>query len=196
MAALRPKAVILGHSFVRRLRDDLRKNFDVRASASFALDSSLEVFLLGTGGLTVERLVPQHLGKLKSILPDIVILEIGTNDLGQSCRPEVVGSSIDDLVLFLREELKVKVVGVCLVIPRKLRKTKLPDLQFKVAMDILNQYLRVVLEGYSFAFVWEHRQLGSAKDVISMDGVHVNVKGQYLLYRSYRGALLKALNML
>ena len=49
--------------------------------------------------------------------PDIVILEIGTNDLTHT-PPEIVGSNIDDLVRLLVRDFAVRAVGVCGVIPR------------------------------------------------------------------------------
>ena len=43
--SVRPKALIIGHSFVRRLKDDLLRNFDSRASLDFGVDRSMEVLL-------------------------------------------------------------------------------------------------------------------------------------------------------
>ena len=38
MNSIRPKALIIGHSFVRRLTSDLERNFDARADIRFGLD--------------------------------------------------------------------------------------------------------------------------------------------------------------
>jgi hypothetical protein len=54
------------------------------------------------------------LGVVARLSPDIVILEIGTNDLSL-LPPEVVGSEIEDLVSLLQQTYHVKVVCVCLV---------------------------------------------------------------------------------
>ena len=63
-------------------------------------------------------------------------------------------------------------------------------------MDVLNQYLRVVLEPLDFAFFFHHQGLQNpSAEVLLSDGVHLNSKGQYLLYRSYRGAILSAKDM-
>ena len=43
--SVRPKALIIGHSFVRRLKDDLLRNFDSRTSLDFGLDRNMEVFV-------------------------------------------------------------------------------------------------------------------------------------------------------
>ena len=115
MAAFPPKALILGHSFVRRLCQDLDKGFDNRASADFSLKCTMEVKLCGFGGMTVTRLQAGHLldDEVLKYKPNIVILELGTNDLGRS-RPEVVGSKMEELVSYLKGNLGVSVVGVSL----------------------------------------------------------------------------------
>ena len=102
MAVCVPNILILGHSFVRRLRDDLAALFDPRAAPNFHLPESGHVSLFGTCGWTVEKLSKYDLSSLYKYRPDIVILEIGTNDLS-TLRPEVVGSQIDDLAHVLRD---------------------------------------------------------------------------------------------
>ena len=68
---------------------------------------------------------------------------------------------------------------------------------FSDAASILDQYLRGVLEPIPNAFCGYHRGFNNPSvDPYSSDGVHVNSFGQYCLYRSYRGAILKALRML
>ena len=108
-----PKVLIFGHSFVRRLHDDLVKGFDSRAKQNFNLaGSGVYVCLKGTGGRTVEKVRKYDISAIASIQPDIIILELGTNDLCH-LSPEVVGSRIEELARFFRDELRVKVVVVC-----------------------------------------------------------------------------------
>ena len=66
------------------------------------------------GGRTVAKL-RKHF--LHGLCPDIVILEIGTNDLALS-KPEVVGSEIEELVRLLLDQNFVRVVVLCHVTPR------------------------------------------------------------------------------
>ena len=196
MNSIRPKALIIGHSFVRRLRSDLERYFDARADIHFGLDQSMDVFLYGVGGLTVSQLRGRCSRQVRDVSPDIVLLEIGTNDLG-NIPPEIVGSNIHDLVEFAHSTLGVPMVGVSLVIPRRLRESGLPDSAFNSLAEKLNRYLSVVLDDMPFVFVWRHKELESLhRAVLLPDGVHLNPHGQYLLYRSYRGALLKALSLL
>ena len=190
MALSPPKVLILGHSFVRRLRDDLRSNFDSRADENFHLSSDAIVYLSGVGGRTVRKLRQHDLGVVSSRNPTVIILDIGTNDL-VDIRPEVVGSEIEELIRLFLDSFSVSVVGVCEVLPR----VQAPF--FNAAASILNQYLNGVLEPIPNVFCWKHRGFREpAVHPYLPDGVHVNAFGQYFLYRSYRGAILKALRML
>ena len=194
MASAVPKVLILGHSFVKRLQSDLKTTFDARAVSNFRLEGTATVNLFGVGGRTVEKLRRYDLHAVRRLAPDVVILEVGTNDLSD-VRPEVVGSSIEELVSSLLDDFSVTVVGVCHVIPRCV---SFPDWEdFLQRAEILNNYVRVVLEPFPNAFCWTHKDFSSPlKDLYSEDGVHVNSCGQYFLYRSYRGAILKALGLL
>ncbi len=100
MSGFIPKILIFGHSFVRRLNDDLYSGFDKRARINFHMASSGDVSLKGIGGRTVDKVFAHDIEWLKGSKPDILILELGTNDL--SCLPhEVVGSRIHDLACFM-----------------------------------------------------------------------------------------------
>ena len=84
---------------------------------------------------------------------------------------------------------------VCLVIYRSAIPPLVPDFSHKV--DLLNKYLKVVLEPLPYAEAWSHRGLRSPSiAVLCRDGVHLNAAGNYALYRSYRGAILFALKKL
>ena len=89
MASSPPTVLILGHSFVRRLSSNLRSNFDDRAAEHFNLLGDAVIHLHGVGGRTVKKLRLADLGVVSALTPDVIILEIGTNDLVAN-RPEVV----------------------------------------------------------------------------------------------------------
>ena len=123
-------ALILGHSFVRRLKSDLHARFDERAGLNFGLEGTAEVLMHGVGGRTVKKLEAYDLGVVTNSSPDIVILEIGTNDLSIS-KPE-------DLVQHLLEHYSVRVVILCHVTPRAISKHSSHNFNRKAAL--LNQY--------------------------------------------------------
>ena len=67
---------------------------------------------------------------------------------------------------------------------------------FNKKVEMLNRYLSVVVDRLR-VFVWRRKILDSpSRDFLLEDGVHLNPRGQYLIYRSYRGAVLKAVNIL
>jgi hypothetical protein len=85
--------------------------FDSRAKQNFNLASSAGVYLHGAGGRTVDKVIQYDLPFLKSQHSDIIISELGTNDLS-FLSPEAVGSRLEDLVALLRDNLHVSVVAV------------------------------------------------------------------------------------
>ena len=188
MASSLPLVLLLGHSFIQRLRDDLRSHFNSRADEKFGLSDDAIVHLHGVGGLTVAKL-SRNLDIVSSLSPH-VILQIGTNDLA-SLPPEVNSSEIEELVRLLLDTFSVWVIGVCEVIPRVRAQF------FNGAASILKRYLCGVLEPIPNVFFWRHRGFNNPSvHPYLPDGVHVNSFGQYCLYRSYRVAILKALLML
>ncbi len=76
-----PRVLILGHSFVRRLQSDLKARFDERAVIDFDLQGTADIYMHGVGGRTVPKLRKFDLALIARISPEILILEIGTNDL-------------------------------------------------------------------------------------------------------------------
>ena len=103
-----------------------------------------------------------------------------------------MGSNIESLVCTLHEVCKVAYVMVCQVIHRAAIPSHSP--QYNAAVEILNQYLQVVLEPLPFAEFWPHKGLKEPNIPIFLrDGIHHNVLANYALYRSYRGAILNAL---
>ena len=88
------KVLILGHSFVRRLNVFLHQSHDRRTVSDFHL-SSVDLSFLGVGGRTVPKTLQFDIAKVKALQPEIIILELGSNDLcSVGRRPESVGSDI------------------------------------------------------------------------------------------------------
>ena len=189
-----PVALILGHSFLRRLKLDLYSAFDSRASKCFGFGEVALVQLFGVGGRTIPRVRKFDLHVVSRTQPSIVVLELGTNDLSVS-RPEVIGSQLHDFVLELLHDFQVRIVAVCKVIPRV--PMSLTEVNLNAQAAVLNQYLDVVLSDLDRVFVWKHKGFSSPSSHLFLpDGVHLNSRGQYALYRSYRGAILAALRFL
>lgn len=105
MASSPPTVLVLDHSFIRRLRNDLQSNFDQRADETFN----------GIVGLTVVRL-RRDLRVVSSVGPAVVISRNGHK---RPCWPSVRSYRIGDRgVGRFTVEILFLVVGVCEVIPR------------------------------------------------------------------------------
>ena len=154
MAGSIPKVLVLRHSFVKRLKNELDKNLDHWDSRTVGLVGTAEVHLQRTGGRTVGKLQSYNLHVVRQLMHDIVVLEVGTNDL-PSVAPEVVGSSIENLVVTLKSIYSVAVVCVCHVIPRG--ESTIHPLYFWECAKVLQQYLEFVLDSLDCVFCWCHK---------------------------------------
>lgn len=117
MAKVVTKALILGHSFVKRFRLWFRSGLRFRAASDFNHLGTASVYLYGVSGRTMQTLQENDLREVRDLAPDIIILEIGANDLTHT-PPEIVGSNIEDFVRLLQGKFSVRAIGVCSVIPR------------------------------------------------------------------------------
>ena len=190
-----PRSLILGHSFVRRMKDFLKSNAGNSSfNEHFDLEHSCLVKLRGNGGRTVERLMRYDLRATRATKPDILVLEIGSNDLcDPSADPEILSETITALVDVLRHEIQHKFTVICQVIPR--RNTPFPNYNWRVKQ--LNKCLRDTLADSSVVKFWRHRGLNNpTRDIYVRDGIHLNKRGHKALYRSYRGALLYAMKQI
>ena len=76
-------------------------------------------------------------------------------------------------LFFIHDHFQVSVIGVCEIIPRQLPRSDFPNTKFDGEAALLNRYVSVVLSEFSW-----------------------NPSGQYSLYSSYRGAILRGFRML
>ena len=142
--------------------------------------SSIEICFSGIGGRTVAKLRSFDLGRVRAFQPHVVILEIGSNDLCEAGQRSVRPG---------------KFVVVCQILNRATAPSQHPD--YNLGVQVLNNYLKVVLEPLSYAEFWNHKGLRRPSiPMLLRDGVHLNDRGNYALYRSYRGAILFALKKL
>ena len=122
--------------------------------------------------------------------PQIVVLELGTNDLSHLA-PTTVCSSLDDLTGVLHLHYAVQRVVLC----QTLFRDKNQD--FNENVTLLNKYSSVVISSVPYTYFWKHRSLWNfSKTLYLKDSVHLNAFGQVKLYRSTRGAVLHSLNLL
>ena len=96
------RVLILGHSFIRRVPDFLSRNFNAHIAKNLSLDGDLLIRWHGIGGRTVSTTRKYDLGVVEEFAPNVVIMQLGTNDLTTITAVET-GSAIEDLCRLLYE---------------------------------------------------------------------------------------------
>ena len=182
-----PRSLILGHSFLRRMKVFLKNNaVNSSLNEHFDLENSCIVKLIGNGGSKFKRLMRYNL-RATTTRPDILVLEIGSNDLcDPSAEPEIIGEIITAFVDVLRYEIQHKFTVICQVIP--CRNPPFPKYNRRVKK--LNKCLQDTLADSSVVKFWRHRGLNNpTRDIYVRDEIHFNKRGHKALYCSYRGTL-------
>lgn len=137
----------------------------MRAKINFDLEHSASIRINGVGGRTVAKLCKHYFPVIETVNPDILISEVGTNDLS-ILPPEVVGSQLKELVKYIRNNVSIRVVCVCEVIDRYLPNTEQLDVHFPNKAAILRQYLSVVLADIPQVFIWKHKDFSPLKQAM------------------------------
>ena len=134
-----PRVLILGHSFIRRLHEFVRLPTNALRE-DFDITTPMNLRWHGVGGRTVAKVIRYDLEIVRQFSSDIVILQLGTNDISdRSIRSALtVGSQLEDLTRQLHEQFGVTVVCVCQTILRE-------NPHLNVRIRTLTAYLRVVL---------------------------------------------------
>ena len=117
-------------------------------------------------------------------------MQLFTNDLPFQSLLQV-GSELADFVRLLHDSYGVEFLCVCQIIRQRSASV------FNKNLDLLTRYQRVVLEPISYAIYCGHTGFWKARqNFYGANGVHLNSKGQHNLYRSFRGGVLKSMQLL
>ena len=133
----KPRVLVLEDSLIRLLRLFLSRDSH-HFSVEFKFSHRAFIKWYGVDGLTVSKTLQLNLNVVASFRPEIVIMQLGSNDLADS-DPLHVGSAIDDFVRLLHDTYGVTVVCVCQTIIRQ------GVVVFNRKAKLLTKYLRVVL---------------------------------------------------
>ena len=107
--------LIIGHSFVRRLKVFVQKKRHMQAFSS--LSGMADIYFHGVGGRTIAKFRKFDFNVVRQLVPDVIILELGSNDLVE-LSPQTVGSELESLVRELYEIDSVQFVVVGQVLRR------------------------------------------------------------------------------
>ena len=136
----------------------------------------------GIGGRTISKVIRHDLGIVETFAPEIVVLQLGTNDLSSHSRTYLVC-------------YRTQMVCKGSVFARLFFAVMLLYLIAK--FKLLTKYLKIVLEPIPYVLYWRRRGFWNCKSrFLTRDGVHLNHLGQYKFFRSLRGAVLQCLQTL
>ena len=150
-----PNILILGHSFVCCLLDNLKANWDFCTAQNFHIPKSGYVTMLDTEGRTIENIVKYDLPYVQTSKPDVLwFLSWAQRSIWS--HPEVVGLKVEKLALLFCYKFHAHVLGVCQVTNRNIAKMQEADSVFNAKAALLRQYLSVVLADISRAFFFKN----------------------------------------
>ena len=192
------RVAIIGHSFIRRLNDDLNSYHNYELKPNFDLNQCT-VRLKGSGGWHVQD--TEHFDSLfkpflDSFKPQIVIIQLGENDLDGAAQPLNVANDLEVLSSKLISDFGGKIVFVCELCTRLVPKY-ISAKEYVRKRLLSNQILETLIEHEHHIRFWRHRRLfGALSPIFNHDGIHLNTNGQLRFYRSLRLAIMTGVQML
>ena len=205
-----------GHSFVQHLRDYVKTRDELK-NWGFA-GRQADIHYYSQSGATIERMMqPQHLWHIEYMRPDIVIVEIATNDLsreGTEYEPDNLSSAAHRLVMAIRDRGVKRVVlnqvlprgemgmdrsikkakGRCVPISREERLEACKT--FKDRAVRYNEACHPLINSVPLCMFWHHHNLWVHIDEEVEDGTHLNSVGHSKLIKSLKGALIVSMKLL
>ena len=177
------RVLVLGHSFVRRLREHL----DRLATPPFGLRPAGHlVRLVGLGGLQFPCLLRQ-LWAVCEPGYDLVLLDFGTNDLAAGCSAELRADRVVAVAETMLAIYGVKRVVVLEVFPRADGRYRCPP-EFNSEARHFNILIRERLAFSNQIHFHQHKGMVTNWQQYLVDGVHLNGFGMSKYSASVRRA--------
>ena len=205
-----------GHSFVQHLRDYVKTREELK-NWGFA-PRQADIHYYSQSGATIERLLqPQHLWHIEYMKPDIVIIEVATNDLsreGNDYHPDTLSIKAQQLVLEIRDRGVKRIVlnqvlprgemgmdrsikkskGRCVPISREERLEAVK--QFRERVVRYNEACHPLINSMDLCMFWHHHNLWAHISEEVEDGTHLNAMGHSKLIKSLKGALIVSMKLI
>ena len=188
---------ICGHSFVTRLQSFCYDNYETHGNMGFVPESHLVFYKSRSGGITTH--LKQDMKIAAQVDADLVIIDIGTNDLDSSCvPPDVLAKNVfEDAKLLLQKYQHVKMVIILECLFRSVKGRHAPkNPNFVADAHRYNNKLKLLVkdqpdrDNAPIRF-WHHRGLVHNWPSYLCDGVHLTQDGMQKYQKSIRRAILK-----
>lgn len=194
---MRLKVLVLGNSFVARLGRDISSNKFPSLVPDLCL-SQISVF--GIQWWVIQGLITDSRDRLRQELlsfpPDLVILQIGGNDIDkEDFDPAAFSKDLDFLTYLLQSHYYIYNIVVYETFPRL--KTRTISLSHYENSRVLLNRMANCFSQYATGtsvniYVWLHSQsITTTKSYFACDGVHLNAAGTLRYFKSLREIVLK-----
>ncbi|CAG2213580.1 unnamed protein product [Mytilus edulis] len=194
----RTMVLILGHSFIHRLSYKITNTWDRILVQNLNLrEAGVRTHFLGFGGGNIDTLLKDKKGSIRDecleFPPDIVVLQIGGNDLdNKPFDMHVYVRKVVSFINILQQTYGVKKVVVCEIFGRRM--LALPTRVYHYGKQYIDQYLYLEFKDNPTVNFWFHGSRLVAQDKLFIwDGTHLNLEGTRRFFRSLRGAVLNAM---
>ena len=175
-------ALILGHSFVKRLRYWMRRYGRVMSL------KNLTVHLHGVGGRTIDQTY-QDMDVVDSLRPDVIFLQVGGNDISDSSTATEIFVKLKRLIAALLNEHHVSTVIVGSIFCRN-RPRNISQVAYDRKKRKINRFLCKEFGGFEpgkKVFFFTHKFFKG--NLFDDDGVHLNDSGNRRFFNSIQSAL-------
>ena len=206
------RTLIIGHSFVRRYRKYLRQlapedfdipNIGITADFGnhFGLAARRTVNVQGRSGLALNSYGIFYIkDRIARCQPELLVLEIGTNDISHGARPQEVVHKLDSLFEELVNYSSVKFIVVNQLVQRRKNRHCSNEVfeRQRLAYNALLQNLAKNHPEHVFVFRHDRSILVNLQpDRITTDEIHItSPEGLQLYHLSMRRAITKAQTIL
>lgn len=183
---------------MKRLRNAMLRGSDPRLAVDFGL-SQAQVTFVAQGGWKIHD-AQQASAQIAASRPDFLIVQVGSNDLSDVRHTDSIKVANDVLTLarHLCTISGAKGAIICHLTQRG-QSSRLPSTShvngYNAQIQLANRYVKEVLgAGLEPQLIsWPHKGMTqSMAHLLRDDGTHVNDDGQILLYKSIRGAIIRA----
>lgn len=148
------------------------------------------------GWLTASRRREQCLRKVTSLLSeqkyDIVVGQLGSNDISHDTSPAILAGLISDFAKYLVNYHNVQTVYICQIFTQPRPQYITPE-SYSAIWDLTNNKIKAAIEDYHRIRYWTHKWIfNSPIQRFCRDDVHLNAEGTTKLYKSLRQAVIFA----
>ena len=195
--------LIVGHSFVRRYRDYLNHKSGSQNNYNNCVGLPCEnIYIAGKGGLKANKDGLNLISaKTKQVNPDIVVIELGTNDLAIEAKDELdqVNTTLHYLFYICKQlfALGVQKIVLCKIIARRRLRGNTTQAEFDRKQQHHNSLLQNFNKLNPNIIIWKHERskLRNLRDTeITSDQIHITTDHGFKLYNfSIRAAIIKGL---